>query len=119
MIEVDVIEDICKSVFQQVICPPVDQGDDVNELPSRREVINLVDDSDDDAPPVLWLQNHEPKCTKQCCRRGKWRSWSITENLSPFNRRWCTVWNGGDSPHLTFSGSAGCSATNTTGCSRR
>jgi hypothetical protein len=31
----------------------VDQGDDVNELPSRREVINLVDDSDDDAPPVL------------------------------------------------------------------
>jgi hypothetical protein len=42
----------------------VDQGDDVNELPSRREVINLVDDSDDDAPPVLVASKPRAKMYK-------------------------------------------------------
>jgi hypothetical protein len=42
----------------------VDQGDDVNELPSRREVINLVDDRTTTRHLCWWLQNHEAKCTK-------------------------------------------------------
>jgi hypothetical protein len=81
MIEVDVIEDICKSVFQQVICPPVDQGDDVNELPSRREVINLVDDSDDDAPPVLVASKPRAKMYKAML--PSWEVAVLVDNREP------------------------------------
>jgi hypothetical protein len=121
----DVIEDICKSLrvpaSHFVQFGVVDQGDDVNELPSRREVINLVDDSDDDAPPVLVASKPRAKMYKVML--PSWEVVVLVDNREPvafFNllsqagvrcewRRLATfdfLWV-----------ARRCSATNTTGCS--